>query len=41
MKAIILGIAAMVVLAFGASMWLGTMQQSATERYSAPNSVRL
>jgi hypothetical protein len=41
MREIILGIAAAVVVAIGASLWLGGVQQSTTERYTAPNSVRL
>jgi hypothetical protein len=41
MKAIILGIAAMIVVAYGASVWLGSMQQSAKDRYSVSTSVRL
>ena len=41
MKSIILGIAATIVLAFVASYGLDSMQQSATERYTAPASVRI
>lgn len=41
MKSIILGIAATVVLAVVASYALNTVQQSATERYTAPASVRI
>jgi len=41
MKNIILGILATVVLAVVASYGLGTLQQSATERYTAPASVRI
>jgi hypothetical protein len=41
MKALLLGIAATIVLAYGASLVLDTMQKSASERYTAPQSVRL
>jgi ABC-type proline/glycine betaine transport system permease subunit len=41
MKSIILGIVATVVLAVVASYGLSTLQQSATERYTAPASVRI
>jgi hypothetical protein len=41
MKSIILGIAATIVLAVIASYGLSTLQQSATERYTAPASVRI
>jgi FlaG/FlaF family flagellin (archaellin) len=40
MKAIVLGIAATVVLAVVASFALERIQQSSTERYTAPASVR-
>jgi hypothetical protein len=41
MKSILLGIAATVVLAVVASFALNLVQQSATERYTAPASVRI
>ncbi len=41
MKSIILGIAATIVLAVVASYGLATLQQSATERYTVPSSVRI
>jgi hypothetical protein len=41
MREIILGIAAAVVVAIGAGIWLSTVQQSATERYAVSSTVRL
>lgn len=41
MKALILGIAAMIVLAAGFGYWLDGQQKSAAERYTAATSVRL
>ncbi len=41
MKSIILGIAATIVLSVVASYGLATMQQSATERYTVPSTVRM
>lgn len=41
MKSIILGIAATIVLAVVAGYALNNAQQSATERYTAPASVRI
>lgn len=40
MREIVLGIAAAVVVAVGAAFWLGGMQQTATEKYTASLSVR-
>lgn len=41
MKSIVLGVLATVVLAVVASYGLASLQQSATERYTAPASVRI
>lgn len=41
MREIVLGIAAAIVVAIGAGIWLGTVQQSSTERYAVSNTVRL
>lgn len=41
MKSIILGIAATIVLAVVAGYTLSNAQQSASERYTAPASVRI
>jgi hypothetical protein len=41
MKVIIIGIAATIILAFGASVVLDSVQRPAAERYSAADSVRL
>jgi ABC-type nitrate/sulfonate/bicarbonate transport system permease component len=40
-REIILGIAAAVVVAIAAGIWLGTVQTSSTERYAVSTSVRL
>lgn len=41
MKSIVLGIAATIVLAVVASFALDRLQQSSTDRYTAPASVRI
>jgi hypothetical protein len=40
MREIFIGIAAAIVVAVCAGLWLGTMQTSASDRYSVANSVR-
>jgi hypothetical protein len=41
MKVIIIGIAATIILAYGASFVLDTVQKPVSERYTAADSVRL
>jgi hypothetical protein len=41
MREIVLGIAAAIVIAVGAGIWLQSVQESASQRYAAPVSVRL
>jgi hypothetical protein len=40
MREIILGIAAAIVIAVGAGIWLSTVQTSASDRYTVADSVR-
>jgi ABC-type nitrate/sulfonate/bicarbonate transport system permease component len=40
MREIFIGIAAAIVVAICAGIWLGTVQTSATDRYTVANSVR-
>jgi hypothetical protein len=40
MREIVLGIAAVLVVAIGASFWLNTLQTPTPDRYTVANSVR-
>ena len=41
MREILIGIAAVIVVAICAGVWLDTAQVSVTDRYSVPSTVRL